>query len=62
MKNVEELKNLEEETEQIIGGAGQPCQEPPKPIIPQKCPLKPCIYKSRSKCPYYSNEIEDCNK
>ena len=35
---------------------------PIKPIVSKKCPNKPCIYSSKEQCPYYSDEIDDCDK
>lgn len=35
---------------------------PFKPIVSKRCPYKPCQYASKNQCPYYSDEIGDCNK
>lgn len=58
-----ELKD--EDLGKTAGGetkAGWPQPQPIRPIVSKKCPYKPCSYSSKSQCPYYSEEIGDCNK
>lgn len=59
------------ELNQIIGGQESenagfpypiPTPTPIRPIVLKNCQHKPCSYKSKSQCPYYTDEIGDCNK
>lgn len=51
-----------DENEKYVMSANQFIAIPLKPIYSKKCQNKPCNYSSKVQCPYYSDEVGDCDK